>query len=76
MNNIPQPQNIEECLTIQSHFIGIPRISKNNYREFYKRGKTLQILGMGFWGEGKMPTLEEVENHIDLTTDASPKPQT
>jgi len=26
---------------------------------------------MGFWKEGQMPSLEDVQNHVDLTTDAS-----
>ena len=72
MVNYTEPKTIEECLNLQSHFIGIPKISKNNYQEFYRRGKTLQLLGVGFWNEGKMPTLEEVESHIDLTTEAQP----
>ena len=70
MVNYNEPKTIEECLNLQSHFIGIPKISKNNYQEFYRRGKTLQLLGVGFWKEGRMPTLEDVESHIDLTTDA------
>ena len=70
MVDLKQPETIEECLQLQSHFIGISKITKKNYKEFYRRGKTLQALGLGFLKEGRMPTLEEVHEHIDLTTDA------
>ena len=70
MSNINQPQTLQECLELQSHFIVIPKITQKNKREFYRRGKTLQILGVGFLDKGRMPTLEEVEAHIDLTTNA------
>ena len=70
-NDIPQPKTVAETLNLQSHFIGIPRITKKNYIEFHKRGKTLQVLGVGFLGtDGRMPTLQEVKDHIDLTTNA------
>jgi len=71
MVNLTQPETVEECLTLQSHFVGISKITKKNYKEFYRRGKTLQVLGLGFLKEGRMPTLEEVHEHLDLTTDAS-----
>ena len=48
MVNLKQPETIEECLTLQSHFVGIPRITKKNHKEFHRRGKTLQALGLGF----------------------------
>jgi len=64
------PETIEECLVLQAHFIGIPKITKKNYLEFYRRGKILQIIGVGFWKNGSMPTLDDVEQHIDLETDA------
>ena len=70
MTNFKQPKTLKECLELQSHFIGIPKITKRNYQEFYKRGKTLQILGVGFLEKGRMPTLEEVKEHIDLETKA------
>ena len=70
MVDLKQPETLEECLTLQSHFVGISKITKKNYKEFYRRGKTLQALGLGFLKEGRMPTLEEVHEHIDLTTDA------
>ena len=68
--DLKQPETIEECLQLQSHFVGISRITKKNYKEFHRRGKTLQALGLGFLKEGTMPTLEEVHEHINLTTDA------
>ena len=70
MVNLTQPETVKECLILQSHFVGISRITQKNYKEFYRRGKTLQALGLGFLKEGRMPTLEEVHEHIDLTTDA------
>ena len=70
-DQIPQPKTVVEALNLQAHFIGIPKITKKNCVEFYKRGKTLQVLGVGFLGtEGRMPTLKEVEDHINLTTNA------
>ena len=65
------PETLEECLVLQAHFIGIPKITKKTYIEFCKRGKVLQMLGVGFWTNGRMPTLAEVEQHIDLETNAS-----
>ena len=70
MANYKQPKTLKECLELQSHFIGIPKITKRNYQEFYKRGKNLQVLGVGFWEKGRMPTLEEVKEYIDLETQA------
>ena len=70
MDDIEQPKSLEECLELQSHFIGIPKITKKTKQEFYRRGKTLQILGVGFLDKGRMPTFEEVEAHIDLETTA------
>ena len=73
--NIPTPTNIQECLTIQAHFIGIPKLTKKNYVEFFERGKALQLIGVGWVtnkvdpslkeNEGRMPTLDEVEANID-----------
>ena len=70
MVNLQQPKNVKECLELQSHFIGIPKITKKNAREFYRRGKTLQVLGLGFLEKGRMPNIEEVESHVDLETTA------
>tara|TARA_R110000824_G_scaffold39377_3_gene119184 strand:- start:2 stop:349 length:348 start_codon:yes stop_codon:yes gene_type:complete len=70
MVNLKQPETVEECLQLQSHFIGIAKITEKNHKEFYKRGKILQALGLGFLDEGRMPTLEEVHDNINLTTDA------
>tara|TARA_R110000824_G_scaffold315430_1_gene502586 strand:- start:468 stop:806 length:339 start_codon:yes stop_codon:yes gene_type:complete len=64
-DNIKPPETLEECLILQSHFIGIPKITKKNYVEFYRRGKVLQILGMGFLDNGRMPTIDEIEKYID-----------
>ena len=71
MATLQQPKTIEECLKLQSHFIGIPKLTKKNAREFYRRGKTIEILGVGFLEpNGRMPTFKEVEEHIGLETDA------
>ena len=70
MANYKQPKTLKECLELQAHFIGIPKITKRNCEEFYKRGKDLQVLGVGFWEKGRMPTIEEVKEHIDLETQA------
>ena len=72
--SIPTPTTIQECLTIQAHFIGIPKITKKNYMEFFERGKVLQLIGVGWVtkevdpsledNQGRMPTLCEVESNI------------
>ena len=68
---LAQPKTVEECLTLQSHFVGIPKITKKSAPEFYRRGKTIEILGVGFLEpNGRMPTFEEVEQFIGLETDA------
>ena len=82
-NNIPNPQTIEDCLCIQAHFIGIPRITKRNHKEFYRRGKNLQILNVGWVtkevdssmeeGQGRMPSLKEVEDNIGFAEAAAPR---
>ena len=70
MVNLSQPKTLKECLELQSHFVGIPKITAKTKREFYRRGKTLQILGVGFLDKGRMPTFAEVESHLDLETTA------
>tara|TARA_R100000963_G_C4639927_1_gene103634 strand:- start:987 stop:1316 length:330 start_codon:yes stop_codon:yes gene_type:complete len=57
-------QSLSETIKLQCHFVGIPRITKKNYTEYYKRGKMLQALGVGFMQEGRMPTLSEVRDNI------------
>ena len=69
-NEINQPKTLLECITLQSHFVGIPKITKKNFNEFYRRGKTLQVLGVGFLEKGRMPTLEEIKEHEALETNA------
>ena len=80
---IPTPNNIQECLTIQAHFIGIPKITKKNYVEFYERGKALQLLGVGWVtkevdstmeeNQGRMPNLDEVEANIGIVESNAPR---
>ena len=69
-NEINQPKTLLECITLQSHFVGIPKITKKSSNEFYRRGKTLQVLGVGFLEKGRMPTLEEIKEHEALETNA------
>ena len=76
-NNIPTPENMEDCLAIQAYIVGIPKITKNNYEIFFERGKALQLLGVGFLtkavdssleeDEARMPTLSEVKENIGLS---------
>ena len=76
-NNIPTPENMEDCLAIQAYLVGIPKITKNNYEIFIERGKALQLLGVGFLtkavdssleeDEARMPTLSEVKENIGLS---------
>jgi len=47
MSDLPQPKTMEECLTMQSHFVGIPKITKNNSEEFFRRGKNFTSIGDG-----------------------------
>tara|TARA_R110000765_G_scaffold215823_1_gene320529 strand:- start:30 stop:395 length:366 start_codon:yes stop_codon:yes gene_type:complete len=75
-NSIPTPTNMQECLAIQAHFIGMPKITKKNHVEFFKRGKALQLIGVSWVtkevdssledNEGRMPTLKEVEANIGI----------
>ena len=76
-NNIQTPENMEDCLAIKAYFVGIPKITKNNYEVFFERGKALQLLGVGFLtkavdssleeDEARMPTLSEVKENIGLS---------
>jgi len=82
-NNIPNPQTLKDCLRMQAHFVGIPKITKNNYKEFHRRGKNLQILNVGWItkdmdssmeeGQGRMPSLKEVEDNIDFAEASAPR---
>tara|TARA_R110000744_G_scaffold170369_3_gene288563 strand:+ start:1888 stop:2265 length:378 start_codon:yes stop_codon:yes gene_type:complete len=81
-SNIPTPTNIQECLTIQAHFVGIPNITKKNHLEFFRRGKALEIIGVSWVtkevdsslkdNEGRMPTLKEVESNIGIVKTNAP----
>ena len=57
-------QSLSETIKLQAHFVGIPKITEKTHEEFFKRGKMLQALGVGFMQEGRMPTLEEVKDNI------------
>ena len=57
-------QSLSETIKLQAHFVGIPKITEKTHEEFFKRGKMLQALGVGFMEEGRMPTLEEVKDNI------------
>ena len=74
MVTLEQPKTVEDCLKLQAHFIGIPKITVKNAREFYRRGKTIEILGVGFLEPtGRMPTYQEVTDHIGLEVENAPK---
>ena len=74
MLNLESPKTIQECLNIQSHFVGIPKITKKNCNEFHRRGKMLQVLGVGVLIKEdttnikRMLYLDEIENNINFTT--------
>ena len=80
--SIPTPTNIKECLTIQAHFVGIPKITKKNYEKFHERGKALQLIGVGWVpkevdstmeeNQGRMPTLKEIEKNIGMVETNAP----
>tara|TARA_X000001388_G_scaffold53862_1_gene39465 strand:- start:114 stop:557 length:444 start_codon:yes stop_codon:yes gene_type:complete len=71
---IEQPKTIKDCVELQGLFVGMTKITKKNFKDFYRRGKFVQILGSGFITnqvDDKMPenygrtlTLKEVEEHI------------
>ena len=81
-NNIPVLKTIEECLQMQAHFIGIPKITKKNYKEFHRRGKNMQVLNVGWVtktvdpsleeGQGRMPSLKEVKDNINFEEPTAP----
>jgi|3_EtaG_2_1085321.scaffolds.fasta_scaffold200851_2 hypothetical protein len=74
MLNLESPKTIQECLNIQSHFVGIPKITKKNCNEFHRRGKMLQVLGVGVLVKEdttymkRMLYLDEIENNMNFTT--------
>ena len=67
-------KTLKGCVELQCVFVGVTKITKNNYKEFFRRGKLLQILGGGIVTnevDDSMPndisrtlTLKEVEEHI------------
>ena len=66
------PKTLEEALVLQANFVGISQITKNNFKQFYKRGKVLQALGAVFLLDekrqiGRTATLQEVEKNIGKT---------
>jgi len=65
------PSTIQEALQVQGKFIGMNKITKNNYKKFYVRGKNIQVLGAVFIhdqdrGIYRCATLPEVEKHIGM----------
>ena len=74
-------QTLSGCVELQCHFVGITKITKKNYKEFFKRGKIIQILGSGIITHqvdnsledqsSRTLTLKEVEEHIGFETDAT-----
>ena len=71
---IEPPKTIKDCVELQGLIVGITKITKKNFKDFYRRGKFVQILGSGFITNeidekmrkdyGRTLLLEEVEEHI------------
>ena len=68
---------LSEVMIFASMFVGMPKITKTNYKEFYTRLKQFEIatgqkgLLVNHNGDYRMPTREEVEWHIGLETNAT-----
>ena len=69
---------VTEMMIFLTMFVGINEITKPNHKDFYKRIRQFEIVtGTGLLvnsetKESRMPTLEEVECHIGLKTNATP----
>ena len=71
-------RTLKGCVELQCHIVGIPKITKKNYKEFFRRGKLLQILGSGVIdhlvddsvdeGMSRSLTINEAEEHIGFVT--------
>ena len=59
--------NMKEVLEHASMFVGINKITKKNAKLFNKRLKILRFAGLHIFDHIK---LSDIEEHIDLTTDA------
>ena len=59
--------------------IGFSKITEKNYKEFYRRLIEFEVIvGRGmldYWEEGewksRMPTLQEIQDHVGLSTNAT-----
>ena len=59
--------NMRELLEQASMFVGINKITKKNAKLFNKRLKILRFAGLHIFDHVK---LQDIEEHIDLSTDA------
>ena len=59
--------NMKEALEHASMFVGINKITKKNTKLFNKRLKILRFAGLHIFDHVK---LSDIEEHIDLSTDA------
>ena len=59
--------NMKEVLEHASMFVGINKITKKNAKLFNKRLKILRFAGLHIFDHVK---LQDIEEHIDLSTDA------
>lgn len=59
--------NMKEVLEHASMFVGINKITKKNAKLFNKRLKILRFAGLHIFDHVK---LQDVQEHIDLSTDA------
>ena len=69
---------LTEVMIFASMFVGMPTITKTNYKEFHNRLQQFEVvtdqsglLVNRETGNHRMPTLEEVEWHIGLVTNAT-----
>ena len=77
-----QMHGVTEVLIWSTMLVGFSKITEKNYKDFHRRLKEWEVLQGGmlmFWEKDKktpsnrMPTLQEVQAHIGLTTNASTK---
>ncbi len=68
---IQPPTTIEEAIRLLLHYVGITKLTKKNLKKVYLRSKQVQVILQqgGFW-QGRMPYLEELEEHIGFEAEA------
>ena len=77
-----QMHGVTEVLIWSTMLVGFSKITEKNYKDFHRRLIEWEVVAGGmlmFWEKDKetpsnrMPTLQEVQAHIGLTTNASTK---